>query len=812
MDELRLALRRLTKRPGATAASIATLACAIGAAAVTWSALSAVLLRPYPFADPEDLVFVGALQTTGRNAGTVEPGLVYPYLAHVRSSGVLENVAGAWGGVMPMVIDQGASEAHRAAVAFLSHDLFEVTGARITHGRAFRSDDDRRGAAPVALLSHSYWQRRFGGQPVVGRTILIRGGAVPIIGVWPAGFRGLDLAEPADIFLPLNTIAVAGAGMNYFADPSHEHSPTAGVQLIGRLAPGTGLAETNARLRTLPPPASARYPHVLSAAPLSGLAVPLRERTSMASFARLLALTVGLLLCAGCITVGMLLLIRTEARRGELAMCRALGASRARLAAGIALEGALLAAAGAVAAAPVAYWLFGAIGRFQLPGRIGIASLELSVDLRLVLVLAAAAIAGVVVISAIGGVFGFRANVADALRGPAGATPRVRRNLSRAALVSAQMAVAVFLVCGAGVFGRSVLAALSLNSDIEPHRVLAGAEILTPYGYDPQRGGVLFDEFGARLRRHPDVEGVAFHRFQSAMPERIVFDGIPTQVPGLVTFLGVDPDYHRVMQLRLLSGRTFSPADREGSPPVAIVSESLARVLTGSRDAVGRHVASAGRVNAQPVQIVGVISDLVDVVTQLDPLVVYLPLAQTPPSARGDFVVRVATGQVGTVRREIAGVFAALDPAILPRPVQTLEERIGRQMQSQQFAGTVLGALGAIAVLLTLLGAYVLADSMATMRMREMGIRAALGATRRQLGSIVLAETGRLIGIGILAGLGLAWLAAGTIRAFLFQVQPLDPITLGGASALILSLTLAVSLRAALRVARVDLAQVLRSE
>jgi predicted permease len=523
-------------------------------------------------------------------------------------------------------------------------------------------------------------------------------------------------------------------------------------------------------------------------------------------------MTVGLLLCAGCITVGMLLLIRTEARRGELAMCRALGASRARLAAGIALEGTLLAAAGAVAAVPVAYWLFGAIGSFQLPGRIGIASLELSVDPRFLSVLAAAAIAGVVVISAIGGVFGFRANVADALRGPAGATPRVRRNLSRAALVSAQMAVAVFLVCGAGVFGRSVLAALSLNSDIEPHRILAGGEFLTPYGYDPQRAGVLFDEFRARLQRHPGVEGIAFHRFQGAMPEQVVFDGIPTQVPGLVTFLAVNPDYYRVMRLQVLAGRGFSPADGQGAPGVAIVSESLARVLTGSRNAVGRRVADAGRINVPPVQVVGVVSDLIDVVTQLEPLVVYLPLAQTPPSVRSDFVIRVAGGQVGTVRREIARVFEALDPAILPRPVQTLEERIGRQMQSQQFAGTVLGALGVIAVLLTLLGAYVLADSMATMRMREMGIRAALGATRRQLGSLVLAETGRLIGIGILAGLGLAWLGAGTIRAFLFQVEPLDPITLGGVSALILALTLAVSLRGALRVARVDLAQVLRAE
>jgi len=142
----------------------------------------------------------------------------------------------------------------------------------------------------------------------------------------------------------------------------------------------------------------------------------------------------------------------------------------------------------------------------------------------------------------------------------------------------------------------------------------------------------------------------------------------------------------------------------------------------------------------------------------------------------------------------------------------TMQERIGRQMGAQQFGATVMAALGIVAILLTLLGAYVLADSMASMRMREMGIRAALGATRRQLGSIVLTQTARLVGIGIMAGLALAWLGANMIRAFLFRVQPLDPTVLLTVAGLILLLTMAVSLRAALRVARVDLAQVLRDD
>jgi putative ABC transport system permease protein len=186
-------------------------------------------------------------------------------------------------------------------------------------------------------------------------------------------------------------------------------------------------------------------------------------------------------------------------------------------------------------------------------------------------------------------------------------------------------------------------------------------------------------------------------------------------------------------------------------------------------------------------------------------------MRQSDPSLWRTLAVRAA-GDANAARREIMSAVKAADPAVAPGSLLTLEERIGRQMAAQRFGALVLGTLGGIAVLLTILGTYVLAESMAVMRLREMGIRAALGATGRQLGAIVIAETARLVGFGLAVGLGLAWLGASTIRAFLFQITPLDPATLAGVAALILTLALLVSLRPALRAARVDLGSVLKDQ
>jgi len=813
MDEIRLALRRLTARPAATIASIVTLACAIGAATATWSLLSALLLRPLPVRDPDTLVVVGQQRQSfgsGR-AAVVQSGMVYSWYPIVRDSDTFERTTALWAPPNLLLVDSGTLA--QARVSFVAHDYFSVLGVPIARGRDFRPEDDQRGAAPVAVLSDRYWRVTLGGADVLGREIAVARKPVTIVGIAPRGFRGLDLAEAPDLFLPLHSIPeIAGPHYDYFVEGLKNTSPIASLQIIGRVRAGSSAAQTTARLANIPPPArESKSPPTLVTMPVNVAAVPEAARAGMRQFARLLAATVALLLLVGCSTVGMLLLIRTEARREEFAMCLALGASRARLARGIVSEGALLALASAALAVPVAWWLFRAVRAFRLPGRVDIELLELAIDGRALTVAASGAAAAMLLIALIAGAFGFRADTADALRSRSGATPRATRRRTRAVLVAGQVAVALVLTAGAGLFARSLMAALSLNSDVAMDRVVTATIGLQPYGYTAPRAAAFFEELDRRLRSNPAVASLAYSVSEGGMSPggRIEVDGIKKQFPTTVWYVGVDAHHFATMGMRIIAGRDFSVDDRPGAPRVAIVSESFGRMLADGADPLGHSITTHdGRM-----EVIGVVTDVVTNVSVLDPPVIYMPLAQGRPAlaVRRTLTVRAA-GDLDAVRRDIAVAIRQIDGGVVPPALLTLEDQIANQMSAQRFGATVLGTLGVIAVLLTLLGTYVLAESMAHMRAREMGIRAALGAKAWQLGASVLAETGRLVGVGLVVGFLLAWAGASTIRAFLFQIEPFDPLTLAAVCVLLAVLAAAVTVRPALRAARVDVAQVLRQE
>lgn len=497
-------------------------------------------------------------------------------------------------------------------------------------------------------------------------------------------------------------------------------------------------------------------------------------------------------------------------------MCLALGASRARLARGVAIEGAVLSLAGAALALPIAHWLFTGATAFQLPGGVGIGSLDLSIDLAALAAAALAAGTATLLIAIVAGAFGFSANVADALRSRTGATPRFTRRRTRAGLVAAQVAVTLVLATGTVLFARSVRAALSLNHEIETTRIVSALFSLEPYGYTPARAEAVFDELTQRLNANAAVRSVSMTVGAGGMGAggRLAIDGEPREMPTFVAFQAIDERYFQTIGVRIVSGRGFSSDDREGSPLVGVVSESFGRFIANGVSPLGHRIGLGfSRPPAPPpaVEIVGVVPDLITNVSRLEPFTLYVPLSQQPPGTMRTIAIN-ASANVNAARREANSLIQQLDPRLLPQRMLTIEEQLALQMGAQQLGMRVLGALGTIAILLTVLGTYVLAESMAVLRMREMGIRAALGATRRQLGAIVLAETGRLIGLGLAAGLILAWMGAGLIRAFLFRVEPLDPATLIAVSAAILTLALVVSLRPALRAARVDLGKVLKDE
>jgi predicted permease len=812
-DDLRLAVRRLRKAPAASLASVITLACAIGAAAVTWSVLSSTLLHPIAAADPDRIVVVGARMLL-RNGQLAEPRYehIYPALAMIREASALEDVAAA-GTWTTLVAAAGEVPVDRNST-FVTTEFFKVLGLQPALGRWFTAEEDRRGAAPVAVLSHRFWMQHFGGsRAALGRELRIGNASAVVIGVAPRRFRGLALAQSPDLFLPFHTVAdVINRTTNFFADATREESPTAWITILGRQRPTIGTAQTTERLNALPVETRRGYTFLLM--PVETIAVPEAARAGLAQFGRLLAMTVALLLLIGCVTVGVLLLIRTEARRDELAMCLALGATRARLALGVVVEGALLCGAGTLAALPIAFALLGLLGGYRLPGGVEIGSLDLSLDAGTMLTITAAAVLATMLIAAVAVTVGVNATVADVIRARSGARFS-RRGLHRA-LVLSQVVIAVVLASGAGLFARSLGAALRLNPGLDAERLITAPISLVPHGYSGTSGAAFFDDLRQRLGGHPAIASVSLAQPRGGMSPRgrITIDGAPRSFPTMVAYTAVDAAYFDTFGLRVVAGRTFSEADSIATPPPVIVSESFGRLLAEGGHPIGVKIAESstriGQTAPDVVEVVGVVPDVMTNVNVQRPLVIYYP--NPDPAWPSRLLVVRARSSADEAMREIGAAVRAIDPAVTPGTVRTLQDQLLSQLAPQQLGLVVLGALGTIAVLLTVFGAYILATTMARLRAREIGIRAALGASGSQLGRLILGQTLRLVAAGLLVGVAVVWSASGAIRALLYRVEPLDLTTLASVCGLILIVSGVVCLRPALSAARVDPVRVLRQE
>ena len=526
-----------------------------------------------------------------------------------------------------------------------------MLGVDVQRGRGFTTEDDREGAPPVALLSDRYWRRTFGAAPdVTGRTVVINHQRVAIVGVGAAGFRGISLDQAPDVFVPFHVIGEVGSPLtNYFVRANVEMSPTAGVVLIARSS--SSPAQIDARLAALPllnPRRVAR----LAASPVDVEALPRRTRAGVTQFARILGVTVALLLLGGCLTVGTLLLVRTEARSGEFAMCLALGASRARLARGVAIEGAVLTSAGAALAIPVGLAIFQALRAFQLPGGVTIDALELSLDSSVVVGALTASLAAMALIGGVAAWLGFRADMADAIRSR-GASTRLVRRRSRVVLVAGQVAIALMLVAGAGVFTRTLLGALALNADVAPSRLVTGTLLLRQYQYDPPRAADFFTRLKTRLEGDPSITSLSFFEDAGGMSGTLAIDGVPRAFPTQVEFTSIDERYFSTIGLALAAGRDFAASDGPNAPLVGIVSESFARLLGEGGSALGKRITMPFRRQGRPpaqVQIVGVVPDVVTRVAVVEPLVLYQPLAQRAPSTSGQWVARAAADPAANMR------------------------------------------------------------------------------------------------------------------------------------------------------------------
>jgi predicted permease len=823
VDDIRFAIRRLCKDAGTTVAAVAALAFAIGAAMATWSLLSAVLLNPLPVVEPERLFEVSGPRpssSTGVSATIAEqwtPGHWYADLEAFRLSGAFAGIAAV--GVRQLLVVEPGDTPQNREVRFAAHDFFSTLGIGAARGRTFAESDDRRGAPPVAVLSHRYWRSVFNADPnVLGRTVTVGGTAATIVGVLPPGFRGLYLSQAPDLYLPLHIAGDMDRRQFNERDPLGPESYF-WIEIVGRLRPGETPAAATARLNALaclslcPREASRGEVAPITLTNVNIAAVPVFARAGTVQFATLLSTTVGLLLLIGCLTVGMLLLVRTEDRRDELAVRLALGATRGRLAAGIAAEAAILCALGALLAVPVALWFFYGVRAFQLPASIDLGRLELSLAFGPWLAVTGTALAVTIAIALLASLAGVVTAARSPVQSRALSTPRVTRRMPRTVLVASQVAITLVLVAGAGLFTRSLIEALTLNPTIPTGRIVTA---FMRYDYTGERAAAFTDELLERLRQNGAIESASLRlggTFATPAGFKMTIDGVEREQPASSSSEAVDPSFFSTIGLPIISGRGFDGSDTAGSPPVVIVSESFARWIADGGSAIGRSLGPfRGRSSTTVADIVGVVPDLITEVGTTEPFIAYQPLAQVGrPGVSATLVLRAADDP-GAAMREALAAARALNTRVTWLQMMTLDQRMAEQMNPQRFGIQVLGALGGIALLLTVLCTYVVAESTVVRRRRELGIRAALGARSAQLRALVLRDTARLVGVGLIAGLGLAFAGARLIRSLLYQVAPLDPVVLVTAAALIFGLALLVSLRPALATTRVDLTRSLREE
>jgi predicted permease len=835
-QDIRQAARRLRNRPGFTLVAILVLGLGIGANTAVFTVLEAALLARPPYPQPERLVMVDLLASTGaaaaadatRGAGIGASGEPMPWsypkfdLAR-RHFRALESVAGYWPSTLTLT---GSGQARRIGVEFVSPSYFDVLGVRPTRGRAFGDAEDGTDGGAVVLLAEGFWRASFGADAaVVGRTITLDGAALEVIGVIPAGFGGLS--GSADVWVPF-------AGITAIRGPRRLRLPSAHwINVVARLRPGVTLeaarqdavAASGALVEAFPPREDWE-PRAIGIEPL--LAARVNPVTRLAI--SVVSLAAALLLLIACANVAGLLLVRASARRTELAVRAALGAGRGRLVRESLIETALLALAGGVFGALLALsgrhliatavrYALDTSGTRQLqfldPGALAVDGSVLAVGLLV----------------AVGTTLGFgllpalvaaRPSITAGLhgggRGGEGRVPD-RSGMVRGALVAGQLALTLVLLCGTGLMAASLARLSAITIGFENRNVLSvsfARGLNTTPEQDAQFDRSLLERAGAL----PGVRAAAIAPCppltapcEIAGVRQIDDTPLPPDAENAAAIAyGVSDDYFRALGIPVRSGATFDAEHGPGAPPVVVISESAAERFFPGRSAIGRRIAITHFVTEErPAIVIGIVADV-----QYDALeapmmpTVYLSRRQAPSSYGALFLHTSGdpSALMDAVRREFAG----LDPDVPLTDVAMLSDLHGIATARTR---TVLGLLASFALLGLLLsatGLYGIVSYAVVRRTREMGVRIALGAPTRAVLGLVMRSSAVLTATGAAAGLLAALALTRYAHDLLFGVSTFDPLVLGGAVLVMFAVGAVAAWVPARRALRVNPASALRAE
>ncbi len=815
LQDLRHALRSLRKTPGFTLVTVATLAAGLGMNTAVFSVVNAVILRRLPYADPGRLVslweeeikpdqqnFNSSGTQAGRAGTSLRTTVSVANLADYTQPRIFASLASYDRAPMNLT---GTGAPERISGEAVSAGFFETLGIEAALGRTFTSEDDQPGAPPVVVLAADFWQHRLGGDAaVLGRDVVLDGTPRRVIGVLPRAFRSpLQIAyavDAAEFYVP-------AAYPNSLLTARGDHE----VNVVARLLPGISIAAAQAALDTVSSRLQKQFPRSNGnfRAALAPLADDLVHRVTGPLWILLAAS--GLIVLITCVNIANLMLVRAVRRGHESSVRMALGAGRAGLVRQYLAESLAIAAAGCVAALALGAALRKLLVALAPPGTPRLD--EVGMDWRVFAVAAALAASTGLLFGIVPAWQASRAHAAEALKTAARSTATKSQSRWRAALTTAEIALSLVLLVGAGLLLRSFRIAMGVDLGFQTERVLAMNINLPDLRYATAEARFeFFRQLEQRVEALPGVEAAAF---ANRMPMRggwstsVALDSAPDR-EVMSAAQAVSIAYFETLGIPLLRGRYFTLQDRGGAPPVAIVNREFARRYLQDADPVGRRLLR-GKTWCR---IIGVVNDIRrgGKLDTLNPQI-YFPAAQTAiyPVRLADLAVRAAADPrrlVNAIQQQVW----ALDRDQPVTNVRSMQEIISQSVAQNRFDMLLLLVFAAVAVMLATIGIFGVLSYLVSQRTSELGIRVALGASPRRLLALVLCQAGTWIAAGVTLGIAGTLAATRSLEALLFQVKRTDPLTYAAAIALLVTVSLTAALIPAARGSRTDPIHALRNE
>ncbi|MFL6520820.1 MAG: ABC transporter permease [Chthoniobacterales bacterium] len=818
LNDIRYGLRQLIKHPAFTIIAILTLALGIGANTAIFSVVNAVLLKPLPFPEPDQLIAVGMTDLRAKDQSVLS-SMSYPDFFDFRDQNrTLTSIAVYRDRSFALTAEEGATSLRGQKV---SGEFFDVLGIKPQIGRAFTRADEQAGGGPAGftvILSHEFWQQHYGSDPnVVGRTITLDRRPYTIAGVMPPGFQFPIQNDPVDLYVTIADDASNPDG----SEPQTKNRGSHSLRAVARLKPGATAAQADADLAAIAAALTKQYPDTNTNFGVA--AKPLRE-DMIGDVRTALYILFGAVVCVLLIAnanVANLLLARASARGKEIALRAAMGASRVRIIRQLLTESVLLSGLGGIFGLILAQWGTEALIKTVPQNIPRIANIQLDATVlifTLVVSLATGVIFGVVPAWQASHVDLNSSLKSGSRTGSAGEGKGRVRN----ALIIVEVALALVLLISAGLLIQSFARLGRVQPGLRTERLLTARIGLPDVGYPKNENLIaFFDQFLPRVRAIPGVESASaivplplsgsnmvtsFDKADSPLPQ-----GQRNAAPVRI----IAPDYFKTMGIPVRQGRVFDERDRFESAPVVIVNERFAQKFFPGENVIGKRIMpgfAADESGEKMREIVGMVGNVKHLsLKNEDSPEMYLPVTQIPFQVMS-LVIRTSVSNPNAITNSLRKELAAMDASIPLTSVRVFDEYISRSLARPRFNTLLLSIFAGTALILTAIGIYgVLAYSVAQ-RTSEIGIRIALGAGKSSIFRLIVGQAMTLVGISLVLGLAGAFAATRLLNSLLFGVGASDPETFAGIVLLVSVVAFLAAWLPARRATRVDPIVALRAE